>query len=197
MILFILAILTILMFGFWILIKHPILRYVLSFITATLFCLAILMLSLNMKAHWGMEQKTTTSQPVTIYSAGPKNAPMNFLIIKQVGKTDNYVMIFKEDKNDKEAQPHFVPDKDNLVEAVKQRAVYQRKNVAKATYVVKTTRWDYQSDLFRMLFKLGDGKDRLIEQKTIVTIPKQGWLVLTEKQAKQQLVALNNQGMSY
>lgn len=197
MILFILAILTIVMFGCWILIQHPIIRYVSSFITATLFCLAILMLSLNMKAHWGMEQKTTTSQPVTIYSAGPKGAPMNFLIIQQVGKTDNYVMIFKEDKNDKEPQPHFVPDKDNLVEAVKQRAIYQRKNVSKASYIVKTTRWDYQSDLFRMLFKLGDGKDRLVEQETIVTIPKQGWMVVTEKQAKKQLAALNNQGMSY
>lgn len=197
MILFILAILTIVMFGCWILIQHPIIRYVSSFITATLFCLAILMLSLNMKAHWGMVQKTTTSQPVTIYSAGPKDAPMKFLITQQVGKTDNYVMIFKEDKNDNKPQAHFVPDKDNLVEAVKQRAVYQRKNVSKASYIVKTTRWDYQSDLFRILFKLGDGKDRLVEQETIVTVPKQGWMIVTEKQAKKQLAALNNQGMSY
>lgn len=190
MILFILAILTLITFGCWILIKHPVLRYGLSFISALLLVIAIVMVSLNMKSHWGMVQKVTTSKPIEIYSAGPKGAPLNILVTKRIGKTNNYVMVFKDHPNDKKAEPHFVPNQNDLVRAVKESAVYQMKNVSKATYVVKTTSWEYKSDLFRILFKLGDSRDNIIKQETIVRVPKQGWRVLSEKQAKKMLASL-------
>lgn len=181
-------ILTLCVFVSWLLIPHKVTRYVLGYISTVALLLMIIGITANMTHHWGMEKKVVTSDKKEIYSAGSKDSPVNMLIANEMGKnSNNYIMVYKNHSDDQKAETHFKPnmDKDHLSESVKHQATYEVKDTDKATTQTKKTVWVWKSDVYKSLFSFGHDNEELIKKTTVVTVPKDTWVVLDAQQAKQ------------
>lgn len=189
-------ILTICVFVSWLLIPHKVTRYILGSISTLLLLLTIIGIKANMTHHFGMEKQVITSKETEIYSAGAKNSPINMLIANEVGKnTNNYVMVFKDQENDKKAQPHFKPkmDKENISETVKHQANYVIKDTNKATKQTKKEVWVWKSKFYKFLFNFGQGDKEIIKRTTTISVPKDTWVVLNAEQSKKLQHSSNTQ----
>lgn len=189
MIIYILILLTFLAFLViisWLLIKNKQLRWILGIISTVLLLLASVAVSANLANHWGMKEKTVSLNSQQIYTAGQTSSPKNLLIVEQVGnKSNNYVMVYRTNKNDSEATAHFAPNEKNIIDSVKKQASYKVADVDHATEETTKTYWVWKSKLYEDLFKLEDNDNELIKQETIVTVPEDSWIVLTSEQAKE------------
>lgn len=143
------------------------------------------MIVANTTYHWGLKTKTTTTSH-RIYSAGSSQSPAGMLITKELG-TDSgrYVLMYKDTATAKKAQAHFVPNTANTVKAVKQRATYRQVAGKQATVTTTTKRWVWQSSTAKFWLKIGTTPNLLISRRSVVTVPKQTWLVVTATQAQQ------------
>ena len=54
----------------------------------------------------------------------------------------------------------------------------------KATVTTKTTRRVWSSDFYKLLFSVGGEQNELVKQNSVVSVPKDTWLVLTQDQVK-------------
>lgn len=184
MIIIVLAVLAALTYISWFYIKSTPTRIVAGLISFGLLTATVLLLTANVNSHYGMKNVTTTTEK-TIYSAGGSKSPAGMLITQELGtKSGNYVMIFA-DREDGKAKPHFVPNKKKMVEAVHKTATYKIADVDKATIKTVTTRREWQNDFFKWLLDFGGEGHSLVKQTTTVTVPKNTWVVLSAKQAKQ------------
>ncbi|XZO08095.1 DUF4811 domain-containing protein [Weissella paramesenteroides] len=184
MIIIVLAVLTALTYISWFYIKSAPTRIVAGLISFGLLAATVLLLTANMNSHYGMKNVTTTTER-TIYSAGGSKSPAGVLITQELGtKSGNYVMIFA-DREDGKAKPHYVPNKKKMVEAVHKTATYKTADVDKATVKTVTTRREWQNHFFKWLLDFGGEGHSLVKQTTTVTVPKNTWVVLSAKQAKQ------------
>lgn len=184
----IIIILTLCVFVSWLLIPHKVTRYILGSIFTFALLLMIVGITDNMTHHWGMEKKVITSDKKEIYSAGSKDSPANMLIANEIGKkTNNYIMVYKNHSDDQKAQTHYKPnmDKDQLSESVKHQATYKVKDTKKATKQTHKEVWVWKSDIYKSLFSFGHNNQELIKKVTVVTVPKDNWVILDAKQAKQ------------
>ncbi|MEB6097096.1 DUF4811 domain-containing protein [Mammaliicoccus sciuri] len=180
-------ILTLCTFVSWLLIPHKITRYLLGTLFTLALALTIIVITANITNHWGMEKKVITSSKKEIFTGGPKNNPANMLIINEIGKdTNNYVMVFRDHPEDKEATTHFKPkmDKDNISESVKHQAKYEVKNTDKATQQTQKEVWVWKSDLYQSLLSFGENDNELIQSTTTVIIPEDTWVIVDAKKDK-------------
>lgn len=181
-------ILTILVFLTWLLISNKLVRNILG--TLSTLCLLILVIGIvaNMNNHWGMEKETVTTKNEQIYTAGQKHSPANMLIANELGNSsNNYVMAYRTHEKDDKPKTHFRPntDKSHLAESVKKSARYKQEDVDKATVKTKKTYWTWKSSWYQYLFSFNGDNKELITQKTMVTVPKDTWIVLNAEQLKQ------------
>lgn len=180
-------ILTLCVFVSWLLISHKITRYILGSISTLALLSIIIGITANMTHHWGMEKKIITSNKSEIYSAGSKDSPTNILIANEIGKkTNNYIMVYKNQIDEKNAQVHFKPQmsKDNLSDSIKHQAKYEVKDTDNATVQTKKEIWIWKSDFYKVLFNFGKNNGELIKSTTLVTVPKDTWVVLNSEQAE-------------
>ena len=54
----------------------------------------------------------------------------------------------------------------------------------KATVTTKTTRRVWSSDFYKLLFSVGGEQNELVKQNSVVSVPKDTWLVLTSMEAQ-------------
>ncbi|AEJ23231.1 membrane protein [Weissella koreensis KACC 15510] len=196
MMIFILIILAIFVFYAFVVLKKPMARLVFGLIGIILLIGAVALTTLNFHQHWGMKKVTTTTTK-KIYSAGPAESPVKLVITKQIGtKADDYVFIYRDHENDKEASAHFVPNQKKINSFIHSTAKYQVKDTDQATVTIKETRWRWDSDLAKLLFNFA-GMDGILQKKeAIVTVPKNGWKAMTPEEAQataKKLAAMQKQ----
>ena len=184
MIIIVLAVFAVLTYISWFYIKSAPTRLIMGLISFALLGATVLLLTANIKSHYGMKNVTTTTEK-TIYSAGGSKSPAGMLITQELGtKSGNYVMIYA-DSEDGKAKPHFVPNKKNMAEAINKKATYKTADVDKATVKTVTTRREWKNDFFKWLLDFGGEGHSLVKQTSTVTVPKNTWVVLSAQQAKQ------------
>ncbi|MGX4763344.1 DUF4811 domain-containing protein [Holzapfeliella sp. JNUCC 72] len=185
MIIYIVIILTLLTLLAWFLIKPTALRVICGTISSALLLLSSVAVVANTAYHFGMEETTTTTT-TEIYTAGQSGAPVNLLIANQIGTdSDNYAMSFRDNQNAEKPETYFVPDQHHMAEAVKKSANYQVLDTTEpAKLTTTTTKWQFSSDFYKMLFKVEDTDTELILEKNEVIVPQSNWLVLSVDQAK-------------
>lgn len=180
-------VLTLLVFASWIFIKNNILRIVFGCISTLLLLALVVGIAGNMSNHWGMEKKVIKTKPKQIYSATPPMVPKKILIANKIGEDSNsYIMLYKNNKNDKKPSLHFKPDfkADEQAEMVKKKANYGFEDTNRATVQTTSKYWIWKSDFYKFLFAFGDEKKELISQDTKVSLPKDTWDVISSEEAK-------------
>lgn len=196
MMIFILIILAIFVFYAFIVLKKPATRWIFGFIGLVLLIGAVGLTTLNFHQHWGMKKVTTTTTK-NIYSAGPAESPVKLVLTKQIGtKADNYVLIYRDHEDDKEASVHFVPNKKQMNTFLHSTAKYQVRDTDQAKVTIKETRWRWDSDLAKLLFDFAGMDGSLQKKEAIVTIPKNGWKAMTPQEAQamaKKLAAMQQQ----
>lgn len=185
MIILILSIFTILTFYGFMFIKNRFASILVGGISIIILAVSTLGLTLHMTNNWGMKEVTTTTK-TPIYTAGETSASFGMLIKSEIGKSSgNYVFVYRQNKDDKNAKPHFVPDQKHIVNAVRKSATYKMVDSSTAQVVSTTTKREFSSNLMKMLFGIGDENNELVKQTNVVEVPKSSWIVLTADQAKE------------
>lgn len=168
MIIWIIAGLTVLTFLSMFLIGNKAMRYIFGSIFSLATVLAIGLLSANMDNHFGMK-KTTVTTTKKVYAITPDQSPVKAVAVKKIG-TDNYVLVYKNSENDKQASTHFVPDTNAIVNATKTKSTYEKTSVENAQVKTVTTKWIYNSDISKNLFH-NKNEDNIISIKHILQVP--------------------------
>lgn len=172
--------------------------------------LSVLLLALSMIAlayhdnnHWGMKQVTTTSTK-QIYTAGSASMPFGLLIKQNVSGSDMFIYRASSDAADTTVNflgntmlnssngssankiQSFIENlmENHTVEISKKSSAYEQISGNTAQVVTKTTRWEFSSSLMKTLFGIGGEQGELVSEKTIVKVPKDTWLVLTDTQVQ-------------
>ncbi|ARE28316.1 DUF4811 domain-containing protein [Lactococcus cremoris] len=173
-------------FGFMF-IKNTIAHWLVGGISFLLLAGSVAMLTMHIKDNWGMKEVTTSSTH-QIYTAGDNSAPYGMMIKAEIGKnTDNYVLVYRNSEKAEKAEKadtNFKPNQKNIVEAVKKSATYKLVDDTKAIVTTKTTRRVWSSDFYKLLFSVGGEQNELVKQQSVVSVPKDTWLVLTQDQVK-------------
>lgn len=182
----IIILLVIFVFISWLFIPHKLTRYILGMLSSLLLILVIIGIVANMTHHFGME-KQTISNTKKIYTAGSSKSPANMLIANEIGKnSNNYILAYKDNKNDKKATIHNKPNtsKDHLSDTINTYATYETSTVNHATVSTTKKYWVWKSNFYKILFSFGKDKE-FIQSHTTVSVPKDTWIVLNSEQAKQ------------
>ncbi|GFG48127.1 UNVERIFIED_CONTAM: DUF4811 domain-containing protein [Streptococcus canis] len=189
MIILIIGLATIASFISWMLITKARTRFFLGILSLLLLLGSVLYLTNHFIHHTGMGIETK-HETQAIYSAGDTKAPFGLLIYQPVGKrSDNQVLIYRDKASDPKPSAHFMPDQKHMSQAIRKEAHYLTTNSDDAKVTTTTKRYIWKSKLAKAMFGFAGEEGQLLSQKTVVTIPKDTWLALTQKQA-QQLTAL-------
>lgn len=176
MILWIICLFVILTFVSWLVISKPLLKWVCGIISTLVLLAAIVGLSMNMNSHYGMK-KVTTVTTTEIHSITPEISPIKSVAVKKIG-TNNYVLVYKDKATDAKPSAHFVPNKKDIVESVKQRSTYRLGNGQKAYIKTSKTTWKYSSKLMKDLFDVGhEAKENTVSIKNEMVVPND-WKVI-------------------
>ncbi|HCN74503.1 DUF4811 domain-containing protein [Pseudolactococcus plantarum] len=182
-------------FGFMF-IQNRLARWLVGGVCFLLLAGSVAMLTLHIKDNWGMK-KVNTATSRRIYTAGEKSAPYGVLIKAEIGKdTNNYVFVYRHDKTSDKPEANFKPDEKNIVEAIKKTATYELVDENKAMVTTYTTRRVWASNFYKLLFSVGGEQNELVREHSVVSVPKNTWLVLTQDQAqklKQEAPAMQKQ----
>ncbi|MBM7617122.1 hypothetical protein JOC36_000671 [Weissella uvarum] len=185
MIIVILLLFVVLTFLAWIYIKPITLRVLAGSLALLGMALSVLAITLNFTNQLGMKEVTTVKEQ-KIYTAGDTKSPANMLIAKEVGDdSNNYVMVYRNHADDKKAKVHNKPDSKHITEAIKKTGTYHTKQTDHATVKTTTTRLRFKNDFYKMMFGISEQQNKLVKQRTVVTVPSKTWVVLTPEQAKQ------------
>lgn len=197
----ILIILTLAVFISWMFIKNKIVRIIIGSLLMACLMIQGILIGMNLHNHYGMKKVTEVKTHRNVYTAGETNNPANLLIAQELGKkTDDYVLIYRDNKDQKKPQAHFKPDfaKDKQVETVKKSANYQLKDVKKPEVKTTETAWEWENNFFKAVMSFGDDDHEMIHEQTTVILPKDTWVVaspdqLKKLQAKQKASGANQQ----
>lgn len=176
MILWIIILFVILTFVSWLVINKPVLKWVCGIISTLVLIASIVGLSMNMNDHYGMKKvtKVTTTE---VHSITPEISPVKAVAVKKIG-TDNYVLVYKDKATDEKPSAHFVPNKKDIVESVKQRSTYRDDKGQKAYVKTSKTTWEYSSKLMKNLFDVGhETKENTVSIKNEMIVPN-NWQVI-------------------
>ena len=184
LILALIIVFTILTFYGLMFIKNKLASGIIGGVSLIILILSVGMLLFHIKDNWGMKEVTTTSTH-QIYTAGDKSAPYGMMIKAEIGKnTGNYVLVYRNSADSAKPDTNFKPDTKNIIEAVKKSATYKLADVDTAKVTTTTTRRVWSSDLMKKLFDIGSENKELVKQHSVVTVPKDTWLVLTQAQVE-------------
>ncbi|MGM9887349.1 MAG: DUF4811 domain-containing protein [Lactococcus sp.] len=182
MIIIILAVLTLLTFYCIVFIKNKPLRFVTGTISFVLLALTVLGLTLQITDKWAMKEVTSTESH-QIYTAGDTTAPYGMLVQSEIGKnTNNYVLVYRNDEKSKKPVTTNVPDEKHIIETLKKTATYKVADVEKVTAKTTTTKRVFKNEFWKVIFGVGGEQNELVKKHTLVTVPKDTWLVLTQDQ---------------
>lgn len=67
---------------------------------------------------------------------------------------------------------------------MKKTATYKIAAVKTASVTTTTTRRVFKNDFWKLIFGVGGEQNELVKQHSVVTVPKDTWLVLTQDQVK-------------
>lgn len=178
----------------WLLIKNKKLRWLIGLISIALLILEDIGISANLKNHWGMKEQTVTTISHQIYSAGPTNSHTKLLLKQQIGSHSNdYVLVFRDHPDSSKATAHYVPNKKDMSQAIKEHATYHLTNNNRAMITTRSIYWIWKNK-FLQFFLSSNNSTELKERQIIVEVPKKDWIVLTPKQAK--ALAKHNQQLT-
>ncbi|ADC86565.1 DUF4811 domain-containing protein [Staphylococcus lugdunensis] len=183
----ILIILTIALFASWLLIPQKLSRYIIGSIVTFLFVVQIIGIVANMTHHFGMQKETIHESEKRIYSAANSKSPAQMLIANEIGNnSNNYVMVYKDNKDDTKATAHFKPKttKEDISESTKKQAYYETSNDDNATLKNTKEYWVWKNKYYRYLFDFGKEDKELIKETSVVTVPDDTWVVLNAQEAK-------------
>ncbi|MCL2113573.1 DUF4811 domain-containing protein [Lactococcus protaetiae] len=170
-------------YGFMFLKKRTV-RWTVGGISILLLAASVGLLTLHIKDNFGMKEVTNVTSH-QIYTAGDKNAPYGMMIKAEIGKnTNNYVLIFRNEANQTKPDTNFKPDEKHIVEAVKKTATYKLADIDTAKVTTTTTRRKFSSNFMKMMFSLGGEQNELVKQHSVVSVPRDTWLVLTQEQVE-------------
>lgn len=175
MIILIMAIFAILAFWANMVMKKPILRYLVTIIMFAGLVVSVTAIVANMHDHYGMKTETTTVKK-EIYSAGPAEQTFGVLLYQGVGsdgKENAY--IYKASAT----ASRVTVSKPDLKTSSRQVSVSGNK----AYRIVKTTRYVYKTDLYRLLFGIADNDHQLKNYHIVYQVPDT-WVAMTPEQAK-------------
>ncbi|GAO99322.1 DUF4811 domain-containing protein [Fructobacillus ficulneus] len=168
MILWIIVVLIVLAAASWLLIANRWLQVIIGAIFTIGAVIAVALLAANMDSHFGMEKQTVVTTK-EVYSVAPAQVPVGMAAVKKIG-TNNFVLVYKDKATDQQGTAHFVPNKNDVVEAVKQSANYTKVTSDKAQVKTTTTKWVYKSNFWRDMFKQ-DGEDNVIKVQHTLEVP--------------------------
>ncbi|PCS00896.1 DUF4811 domain-containing protein [Lactococcus fujiensis] len=184
MIIIILAILVLLTFYSFIFIENKTVRWVAGIISFVLLLTTVIGLTYQITDKWAMKE-VTSAKTKEIYTAGETNAPYGMMIKAEIGKdTNNYVLVYRNDEKSKKPDSNFVPDQNHIIETLKKTATYKIAAVKTASVTTTTTRRVFKNDFWKLIFGVGGEQNELVKQHSVVTVPKDTWLVLTQDQVK-------------
>lgn len=184
MIILVITLFTLLTFFGFMYVKGRTARLFAGGISVVLLALTVLAFTLHFNQHWGMKEVTKTTSH-EIYTAGEAKAPYGMMIKSEIGKnTGNYVLVYRNDQTSAKPDTNFVPDQKNIIEAVKKSASYKLVDTDTAKVVTTTTRYKFSSGFMKLLFGMGGEENSLVKESSVVEVPKDTWLVLTQDQVK-------------
>ncbi len=158
--------------------------WIVGSLSMLLLALSMIALAYHDQTNWGMKEVTTTSTH-QIYTAGDKTAPYGLMIKAEIGQnTGNYVLVFRNNANSAKPDTNFEPNQNNIVESVKKSATYQLTDTTTAKVQTTTTRLEFSSNLMKLLFGIGGEQNTLVKQHSVVSVPQDTWLVLTQSQVE-------------
>lgn len=185
MIIIIVAVFLVLTYLSWFFIQSRILRWICGVLTLLLLFASLVLMTGNFAWHWGMKEVTHTKTQ-KIYTAGEITAAYGILVKHEIGNASgNYVFVYRTDQNQKKVGEHFVPDEHQVLTAVKKTATYQIVSTGDASVKTVTTQRVFSSDLMKLLFGVGGGNHELVQEKSVISVPKDSWMVVTDQQAKE------------
>lgn len=185
MIIPIVALFTVLTFVCFVYIKPPITRWIAGSFAFLLLTGSILMIVFNFTHGFGMKEVTTITEH-EIFSAGDLSAPYGLIIKTEVGENSgNFVFVYRNSKDESaKPTPHFQPDTSNIIETTKKTADFKEVAGTKASVKTVTVRRVFSSEWMNLLFGIGGENKELVSEHSTVSIPKDTWLILTQKQAE-------------
>ena len=193
MIILVLAVVVVLTFATWAFIKKTPVRLTVGYFMFLVLAATVASVTLSFTNHLGMK-KVTKVETHEIFSANPKS-PAGMLITQRLGtKANNYVLVYSNSADAKKPSTHGVPDKSDIAEALKKSTTYRKADVEKATAKVTTTRWEWKNGFYRVMFGIGGQGGAIAKQRTMVTVPKDTWVVVTAAQAKELAAKQKNAG---
>ncbi|WP_439426206.1 DUF4811 domain-containing protein [Oenococcus alcoholitolerans] len=173
MIIFIVALSAIAFFASLIYVDHQRERIVLALLSGAVLLLSLAAVTANFHDHFGMKKVTTVSSK-RIYSVGRSNA-FQMILYQPLGSSGSeQVYLYKNSSSSKKIKhtqaSEFTQNKVVAVDSDKARI--QKKEV----------RWQYRSELSRVLFAWSGINGQLVSRKNTFYIPKR-WFRLTTSQA--------------
>ena len=115
MIIILIALFTLLTFYGFIHIDKIFWRGLVGGLSLILLTASVMALTIHIKDNWGME-KVTTTETKKIYTAGDTNAAFGLLLKAEIGQdTNNYALVYRTNKEDKEPEVHFQHDQKHMV----------------------------------------------------------------------------------
>lgn len=184
MIIILIILFTLLTFFGFMFVKNRAGRLIAGGLSLVLLVLSVFALTFHFNQHWGMKEVVTTSSH-QIYTAGDAKSAYGLMIKSEIGKnTGNYALVFRNNENAAKPDTNFVPDEKHIIEAVKKTASYKLVDSDKAKVVTTTTRRQFSSSWMKLLFGVGGEENTLVKESSVVEVPKDTWLVLTEDQVE-------------
>ncbi|MGL4247940.1 MAG: DUF4811 domain-containing protein [Lactococcus garvieae] len=184
MIIILIALFTLLTFYGFIHIDKLFWRGLVGGLSLVLLTASVMALTIHIKDNWGME-KVTSTETKKIYTAGDTNAAFGMLLKAEIGQdTNNYALVYRTHKEDKEPEVHFQPDQKHMVETLKKTADYKLTSESEAKVVTTTVKWKFKDNFMKFLFGIGGEEGKLVSQHARAYVPKDTWLVLTQDEAK-------------
>lgn len=174
MLIWMIAVLVVLAFFSWFFVHGRLVQIIAGTTFSLLAIAAVILLTLNMGQHFGMEKSVTTTSH-EVYSVLPNQSAVKAVAVKQIGD-GNYVLVYKDYEKDQQPKKHFVPDTSEVVKAVKSSANYQKADVKTAEVQTKTVKWTYKSDFYRFLFEQKE-EDNIVSIKHQLILPE-NWQVI-------------------
>ncbi|ANK60615.1 hypothetical protein AYR54_10145 [Loigolactobacillus backii] len=153
------------------------LRNVLIVLALAILIWPITSISATDNNHYGMKEKTTTTEKSIASAADMKGANINMLLYQPLGNGKEKVYIYKTDKTQKKPTTTQADEKTT-------NKVVKSGSTKTAKLVTKTTHYVFKNNFFKAMYA-GLDADNQYKERTNTFKVGNNWLVLSTKQAKQ------------
>ncbi|MDT2738835.1 DUF4811 domain-containing protein [Enterococcus canintestini] len=185
MIILIIIVALILVFSSWMLTKKTLQRWIFGILSLLLLGGSVFFFTDHVLHHTGMKIQTKTSTK-PIYTAGNTELAYGVLVYQEIGTdSGNYVLVYRDEKSDGKPKAHYTPDFNQPAAVLKKSATYKYTKNDRATVTTITKRYHWNSHWAKLLYGFYGEEGQLVSQKSTVSVPKETWLIVTQKQSQQ------------